>query len=100
MSGKRSWGVIRKYILQAAADKTAKGAGLSDLIFIPEPFYPERQAEIAQRRIARVMKVTAASNGAAKATQTPVIVLGEGKESQKGRQRGRERVLQYVETWV
>src|SRR3546814_20937219 len=23
MSGKRSWGVIRKYILQAAADKTA-----------------------------------------------------------------------------
>src|SRR3546814_10280611 len=81
----------------------------SDVCSSDLPFYPERQAEIAQRRIARVMKVTAASNGAAKATQKLMIVIGEVKEiapsryghkvvfkHQIGRASCRERVCQYV----
>nr|MBP9893363.1 DUF1173 family protein [Planctomycetota bacterium] len=35
MAGKRSWYVIRKYLLQATEDKTAKGASLAGMLYIP-----------------------------------------------------------------
>ena len=38
MEGRRSWYVVRKHLLQDAANKTAKGAALTDILFIPETF--------------------------------------------------------------
>ena len=52
MTGKRNWAVIRKFLDQAANGKTAKGKALSDILFIPEMFRSEREAEITQRRTA------------------------------------------------
>lgn len=98
MTGKRSWGVIRKYLLQAASDKTAKGVGLSDLLYIPEAFFPERQSEIAQRRIAKVMKVTGASNGAGKAAQKLMMVIGEVREIAPSRY-GHKVVFKHLPDW-
>jgi hypothetical protein len=34
MTGKRSWYVVRKYLLQAAADKQAKRMNLTDILYI------------------------------------------------------------------
>ena len=52
MAGKRNWAAIRKFLVEAAQGKTAKGKPLCDLLFIPEIFNLEREAEIAGRRAA------------------------------------------------
>ena len=41
MEGKRTWFVIRKYLLEAAGEIDAKGAPLASRLFIPEPFRPD-----------------------------------------------------------
>ena len=63
MAGKRSWFIIRKYLLQAAEGKTVKGASLSDLLFIPEEFSAEHKSEIARRRTAVFAKAAAPEKG-------------------------------------
>jgi hypothetical protein len=57
MAGKRGWGVIRKYLLQAAESKRTKGTALNDLLYIPEPFFLDHKEEIAQRRLAHLHRV-------------------------------------------
>ena len=52
MAGKRNWAVIRKFLLEVAQGKMAKGKPLSELLFIPEMFNLERDGEIAERRAA------------------------------------------------
>lgn len=76
MSGKRSWYVVRKYLLQAAANKLAKGTGLADLLYIPEQYHPEKSAEIAQRRMAFMSRAAAPAKG----TRRLLLVIGEVKE--------------------
>jgi len=49
MQGKRSYAVVRKYVLQACEEIQAKGLRLSERVFMPEPFAAERAAEIASR---------------------------------------------------
>ena len=74
MEGKRSWYVVRKYLLQAAADKTAKGAPLMDLLFIPETFSLEHKSEIESRRRAKLGHAKVA-----KGAQPLMLLLGEVK---------------------
>lgn len=50
MQGKRSYGVVRRFLLQASNHIEAKGLPLRDRIFMPEPFAAEHAAEIAVRR--------------------------------------------------
>lgn len=57
MAGKRSWTVIRKYLLQAAENKLAKGAPLHELLYIPEPFFLQHKDEIVHRRLAHLHRV-------------------------------------------
>jgi hypothetical protein len=52
MEGKRSWYVIRKYLLEAAGEIDAKGAPLACRLFIPEPFRPDAAAALKARRTA------------------------------------------------
>lgn len=76
MNGKRSWYIIRKYLLQAAEDKTAKGASLADILYIPESFNAERKEEITHRRLAQMMKAAVLVKGARKL----MLAIGEVKE--------------------
>lgn len=76
MQGKRSWYVIRKFLMLAAEDKIAKGASLGDILYIPESFNLDKQDEIAQRRIAQMSKVATPQNG----TRRLMLLIGEVKE--------------------
>ncbi|SDR63800.1 Protein of unknown function [Rhizobiales bacterium GAS113] len=76
MSGRRNWAVIRKFLLEAAEGKTTKGRSLLDVLYIPEMFHSEREAEITQRRIAFMNRVSAT-----KGSRQPLLVLiGEVKD--------------------
>ena len=50
MEGKRNWSVVRRHLIRAAESKIAKGAPLSDQLYIPETFILERKKEIQQNR--------------------------------------------------
>src|SRR5215204_2892158 len=76
MIGKRSWFVIRKHLLQAADGKTAKGAPLSDVLYIPEVFSTERKTELAQRHLSAVSRITATGAG----PRRLMLLIGEVKE--------------------
>lgn len=52
MEGKRNWFVLRKYLLEAAAEIDAKGAPLASRLFIPEPFRPDAGEVLRARRTA------------------------------------------------
>lgn len=92
MAGKRSWYVIRKYLLQAAADKAAKGSNLSDILFMPETFNAERQAEATARRLAHFAKVATPTKG----TRRLMLAIGEVKEVTASRY-GHKFVLKHLQ---
>jgi hypothetical protein len=81
MQNKRNWFVIRKYLLHAAENKTAKGLALADLLYIPENFDPEQKEAIAQRRQAHLMRIAAPEKG----TRRLMVMVGEVKEIGKSR---------------
>ena len=81
MAGKRSWYVIRKYLLQAAEDKTAKGDSLAGMLYIPESFNVEKKYEITQRRMTQMMQIAAQGNG----SRRLMLVIGEVKEIAQSR---------------
>lgn len=76
MAGKRTWPVLKRYLMQAAEDKTAKSAALADLLFIPDAFSQDRKEQLAQQRTARLMRIAAPENGARRL----MIFAGEVKE--------------------
>jgi hypothetical protein len=77
MSGKRNWYVIRKFLLQAAQAKFAKGQALNDLLYIPEPFSLEHKDEIVQRRTALMAKLAAAAKNR---SHSLMMLIAEVKE--------------------
>ena len=50
MKDKRSWAVVRKYLMEAAEGLHTKGLLLSERLYVPEPFSEEHAQAIAQRR--------------------------------------------------
>ena len=50
MDGKRSWYVIRKYLLQAAQNKVTRKSPLGEALLIPEQFSVDHKDEIVARR--------------------------------------------------
>jgi hypothetical protein len=77
MAGKRSWSVIRKYLLQAAESKRTKGTALNDLLYVPEPFFLDHKDEIAQRRLAHLHRVLVRQQGHA---QQLMLLVAEVKQ--------------------
>lgn len=75
MEGKRNWSTIRKYLLQAAANKFTKGGGLLDILYIPESFSTDRKDEIERRRMAQMMKLASDDK-----KRQLGILIGEVKE--------------------
>lgn len=53
MAGKRSWHVIRKYLLRAIEDKRVGTRELADLVYVPELFNVVDKAAIQRRRQAQ-----------------------------------------------
>jgi len=80
MRDKRNWAVIRKYLMLAAQDKRAKGGGLEDMLFLPEPFRLDDKDAIARRRATKLAPLHGTST-----TQKLMIVVGEIKEIRDGR---------------
>lgn len=81
MAGKRSWYIVRKRLLQAAADKTAKGFALTDILFIPELFSVEHKGEILARRIAKLARTALATQGG----HQLMLLIGEVKSIEPAR---------------
>lgn len=50
MAGRRNQAVLRKYLLEAAAEIDIKGVALSERLYVPEAFNEAAKTEIAQRR--------------------------------------------------
>lgn len=76
MEGKRTQGVIHKYLMEAAAEIEMKGARLSERLYVPEPFSEERKVAIAERRRNKLAILSAPED----ATQFKMaLVLGEFK---------------------
>jgi hypothetical protein len=50
MEGKRTQGVMHKYLLEAADGVQTKGVTLSERLYVPEQFHEEHKSEIAERR--------------------------------------------------
>ena len=59
MAGKRNWGLVRHRLMDAASGKVAKSRDLSEVLFIPEVWRKDTNAEISARRVARFAKLGA-----------------------------------------
>ena len=81
MEGKRSWFVIRKYLIQAAEDKFSKGSSLANILYIPESFNAKKKDDITQRRISHMMKAAIPAKGA----RNLMLAIGEVKEIAQSR---------------
>jgi hypothetical protein len=91
MHGKRSWYVIRKYLLEAIEDKQTRNAELKNLLFIPESYSPDKQAEIAARR----QQTMAPAQPGGKREQSLMLIVGEVKDIQPSRS-GHKFVLKHL----
>jgi hypothetical protein len=90
MAGKRNQGVLRKYLLEAAAEVMVKGVPLAERLYVPEPFSESAKAETARRRREK-LAVLRPRDG-----QTPLaIVIGEFKASE-ATSRGRRIWIRHM----
>jgi hypothetical protein len=78
-AGKRSWATVRKHLLQAAQNKTARGGALQERLYVPEVFYVEQRDVINARRIAHWRLCTEGSTTPGKA-QRLMLLIAEVKE--------------------
>lgn len=91
MEGKRSWFVVRKYLLQAAENKTTKGVQLAHLLYLPESFTLEHADQIEQRRIDKFSAAVSQDKG----PRQLMLVAGEVKEIVPSRY-GHKMVLKHL----
>lgn len=50
MEGRRTQGVLHKYLMESAAEITVKGEALAERLYVPEPFNEATRSEAAMRR--------------------------------------------------
>ncbi|NKR30190.1 DUF1173 family protein [Rhodococcus hoagii] len=81
MAGRRNWSVVRKYLLEAAAGKNAKGKGIVESLYVPERFSVEQKEAIAARRMQQMMAVASSGTGRRKL----LLAIGEVKEIAQSR---------------
>jgi hypothetical protein len=85
MAGRRNWAVVRKFVVEAASSSSAKGKPLSDALYIPEMFDPERADAIVQRRQAFLSRAVQSQGN----RRSLAILIGEVKEIQPARSGSR-----------
>lgn len=91
MQGKRSWGTVYKYLMRGAQGKYTKGLHLPSTLYVPEPFYLDRKAEIAQRRSA----LFSATDSGDRPGQKLFIAIGEIKQVDTARY-GKKIILKHA----
>jgi hypothetical protein len=74
--GKRSWGTVRRHLLQAAENKIARGDSLRARLYIPEVFSVEQRDAINARRLAQWSQAATAPGR----PQQLMLLIGEAKE--------------------
>lgn len=62
-AGRRGWGRVRTSLLNAAAQMTARGGPLGDMLYIPEVYQAQDKDGIAARRASVLRGVQAAGSG-------------------------------------
>jgi hypothetical protein len=75
-AGKRTWGIVRKHLLQVAENKIARGDSLRSRLYIPEVFSVEQRDAINARRIAQWSQAIAAPGR----PQHLMLLIAEVKE--------------------
>jgi hypothetical protein len=75
-AGKRSWGTVRKHLLQAADHKVARGDSLLSRLYIPELFAVDQRDAINSRRLAQWSSAIAAPGK----PQRLMLLIAEVKE--------------------
>lgn len=75
-AGKRYWWNIQWHLVEAARHMVVKGAPLSDILFVPEPFRSANKLAIEQRRVAAVAAARPPKNG----PRRLMMLVGEVKE--------------------
>ena len=80
MEGKRSWYIIRKYLLQAAQNKMARKNSIAESLLIPEQFSKERKPEIVARRRQFLSKLKKQGS-----KQPMGVLIGEVKNIEESR---------------
>jgi hypothetical protein len=84
MAGKRSWFVVRRALLEAAASCRAKQEALPHVLFVPESFKLEEKEDIRARRRAALERVY-------RSRDEMMVVVGEIKEIVSA--HGAERIV-------
>lgn len=90
-AGKRHWGTVRWHLLEAAKQMMVKGAPLSDILFVPEPFRAENKEAIEQRRSAALVPALPPRTGARRL----MVLVGEVKEIAPARS-GQKLVIKHL----
>lgn len=80
-AGRRHWWNIRWHLIEAAKAMLVKGAPLSEVLLIPEPFRAANKDAIEQRRAAALSAIQSQKTGPRKL----MVLLGEVKEFQAAR---------------
>ncbi len=75
-AGKRTWATVRRYLLQAAEHKLARGDALRARLYVPEPFSIDDRDAINARRLAQWQHALAAPGK----PQHLMLLIGEIKE--------------------
>ena len=91
MAGKRSWSVVRKYLLQAAENKAAKGLSLGSSLFIPETFNAEHKRAILERQLAKLLPARVRAGS----TRKLMLLIGEVKKVDTARY-GQKLVVKHL----
>jgi hypothetical protein len=78
MTGKRSWYVVRRELLNAASSKTTKGQPLHEVLYIPESFSLDRADDIKKRQRDAMARLSSSSTAR-------MILVGEIKAIEDAR---------------
>lgn len=92
MEGKRTQGVIHRYLMDAAEGIQTKGVTLSDRLYIPEQFHEQRRTEIAERRRSKLAILRSPEDDV---HFKMALVMGEYK-GEKGSPLGRKVWLKHM----
>ena len=94
-AGKRHWWNVHWHLVEAARQMIVKGAPLSDILFVPEPFRSTNKAAIEQRRAAALAAALPPRSGPRKL----MVLVGEVKEFAPAR-TGQKLIVRHMPGFV
>lgn len=74
--GRRTWGVVRRQLLEAAARKVTGGRDLLQVLYVPEPFVLAQRDAIDARRLSHWRQAQSGPPG----SSSLVLIIGELKD--------------------